>query len=88
MSMNVNRINQVRETYQGNARRPITKTDKSRSGRDEVTISSEARFYDYANKAAQSQPDIREDVVNGITKRIENGTYNVPSADVAKKMLD
>ena len=52
------------------------------------SVSSEGKDYHMIRQILANTPDIREDKVNNIKARIENGTYNVSSADITKKILD
>jgi negative regulator of flagellin synthesis FlgM len=55
---------------------------------DQVSLSAEARTLAVARKAVESAPDVREEKIAAIRKRIENGTYNVSSEALAKSILD
>jgi len=52
------------------------------------TVSSEGKDYQAIRKIVANVPDIREDKVARIKAQMENGTYNVSSADVASKILE
>ena len=52
------------------------------------SVSPEGKEYSAIRKAVSNAPDIRETRVADIKARIENGTYNVSSADVARKILE
>jgi len=56
--------------------------------KDTCEISEEAKkLYELAKKAVDEVPDIREDKVNDIKKRIEDGTYDVTAEDLANKLI-
>jgi len=61
---------------------------RSGADKDEVLISSEGKYLDFAKKMAAQLPDIREDKVAAVTKRLESGGLNVSASMVANKMLD
>jgi negative regulator of flagellin synthesis FlgM len=54
---------------------------------DTVEISSHARDLTRARQAVDDVPDVRADRVAQIKKSIEDGTYSVSPALLAKKML-
>ncbi|MDR1704549.1 MAG: flagellar biosynthesis anti-sigma factor FlgM [Clostridiales bacterium] len=85
--MNVNRISHVMEAYHAGARKPVPGARKTGTGRDEVSISREGRVFEIAKKAAQSVPEVREDRVAALAKKIESGNYSVPAASVVAKLL-
>lgn len=59
-------------------------TQESVIGSDEATLSSAAS---YAAKAAPDS-DVRMDKVDQVQQALAAGTYNVPSTEVASKMID
>lgn len=48
-----------------------------------VELSSKAQEIQRVTKQVQSLPDVREDLVQSLKERIENGTYNVSGMDIA-----
>lgn len=60
----------------------------AKSNGNVLSVSSEGKDYHAIRQALANTPDIREDKVASIKARMENGTYNVSSADVAKKILE
>lgn len=56
-------------------------------GKDEVDLSTQAKDFTSVKRILSDIPEVREDKVQDIKKRIENGTYNVSSKDVASKIL-
>lgn len=55
--------------------------------KDEVQLSTLAKDYQYAFKAAKEVPDIREKEVESIKERIKSGTYNVDANEVCEKIM-
>ena len=54
---------------------------------DEMYIISEsAKDFQVAKGVIPSIPDVRQDVVDDLLKRINTGSYNVSSSEVADKM--
>jgi negative regulator of flagellin synthesis FlgM len=56
-------------------------------GSDKIEISEAAKDFQTAIKAFKDLPGIREDKVNALKERIENGSYKVTGRDVAEKMI-
>lgn len=54
---------------------------------DNVVLSSRAREILEAKKLLEAVPDVREDKVALIKKKIEEGTYQVDEDKIAQKML-
>lgn len=71
-----------------------SKVDKSSrvgevaSRKDELTISGTAKDFNVAMKAVRQVPDIRQDKVDAILNKMENGNYSVPVSDVAQKIAE
>jgi len=55
---------------------------------DTVTLSDSARSLAAARDAVQNAPDVRDGKVAEIKQRISDGTYQVQSRVLAKKLLD
>lgn len=60
-----------------------TPTPSAISSASTVEISSKAQEIQRVTKQVQSLPDVREDLVQSLKERIENGTYSVSGADIA-----
>jgi len=54
---------------------------------EKVSISTESRDAGMMRGIINDLPDIREDKVQELKARIENGTYEVNSEDIAKKIV-
>lgn len=54
---------------------------------DSFVVSDKARDFQTVLKAVSNSPDIREDKVNDIMKRVEQGSYNVSTEDIVNKIL-
>jgi negative regulator of flagellin synthesis FlgM len=59
----------------------------SKNRRDRVTLSPRARELRDAQQALASIPDVREDRVEEIKIRIEDGSYRIDSKAIATKMI-
>jgi negative regulator of flagellin synthesis FlgM len=55
---------------------------------DSVSLSESAKSLSAARQAVQESPDVRNEKVNDIKQRVQDGTYNVPSSVLARKMLN
>ena len=55
---------------------------------DSVTLSDSARSVATARTAVQSAPDVRQQKVADIKQQLSDGTYQVSSSVLARKMLD
>jgi negative regulator of flagellin synthesis FlgM len=54
---------------------------------DSVSLSDNARSLATARAAVQQAPDVRDAKVAEIKQRVEDGTYNVPSHLLARKLI-
>jgi negative regulator of flagellin synthesis FlgM len=63
--------------------------EKSQSGQDTiVNLSTASKEVQTARDIIESEPDVREDKVSEIKKRIESGNYQIDHKTVADKMVD
>lgn len=56
--------------------------------KDEVSFSSAGKDMQVAKSALANVPDVRESKISDVKSRINNGTYEVSSADFAAKLLE
>ena len=84
--MRIDAINRVYDIYskQGSA---TSKANGKVNSKDEVDLSSQAKDFATIKKMLAKETDVREELVQDIKQRIDNGTYNVSSKDVADKIL-
>lgn len=85
--MRIDAYNQVSQIYKSDAKVKTQKTWKS-TDTDKVEISAFGKIYQTAKKAVSDVPNIREDKVADIKKRIDNGTYDVSAESFAEKLLE
>lgn len=84
--MKINGLGRAMEVYAGNSyNKPVQKSQKS-AKRDELQLSSGAKFHQIAMAELKNIPDIREDKVAAIKESIESGTYSVDSKAIAEKI--
>src|SRR5215471_6038619 len=60
---------------------------RAAQSQDSVSLSNSARSLAAAREAVQNAPDVREQKVADIKQQISDGTYSVPSAVLARKMI-
>jgi len=60
---------------------------KERIFTDKIEISSEARDFQAILNAIKLTPDVREEKVNEIKKKIDSGIYNISGRDVVEKLI-
>lgn len=84
--MKISNILQVTSLYKNN-KLSKTKENSVKSAKDDLNISSKALDYQTVLNAISKTPDIREEKVNDIMERINNGTYNISSEEIANKIL-
>jgi negative regulator of flagellin synthesis FlgM len=93
MGFNINKVRGVGGVYNSQkveSKKDIQGASRVKGKKDEVQISKEAMDFQLvmkAAKAARDVPDIREEVVAPIKERLDSGTYEVDSKDIADKLL-
>ncbi|MBS5793539.1 MAG: flagellar biosynthesis anti-sigma factor FlgM [Lachnospirales bacterium] len=63
------------------------KLEKTKKSNDSFVVSDKARDFQTVLKAISNSPDVREEKVNDIIKKMEQGSYNISSEDIANKLL-
>lgn len=63
------------------------KIERTIKNNDSFTVSDKARDFQAVLKAVSSSPDIREEKVNNILNKIQDGSYNVSAEDIAEKLF-
>lgn len=61
--------------------------DQAVSGEDNVELSQAAGELKRARKALEEIPDVRQEKIADIKNRIENGTYEIKSDQIADSMV-
>lgn len=56
-------------------------------GQDEVTLSEKGQFLQRVYRAALEAVDVREGKVAGLQRRIAEGSYRVPLAELVERLL-
>lgn len=81
-----NRISRLYEAQQTSKVKEKEKVDKTKE--DGVEISKLGRDIQVVREGLKQAPDIRQDKVNDIIRRMESGTYSVSAEEVANKIVD
>lgn len=81
---NLYTANAVMSTKQSNS---TSRNQKSRTFQDEMLISKEAQTFNDMVQKIKSQSDVRQDKVEEYSRRIEDGSYNVASENIAASIL-
>lgn len=84
--MKISNILQVSNIYKNNTKWKNKKSLES-TKMDNLNLSSEALDYQKILTAVNKAPNIREDKINDIMERINNGTYKISSEKTAEKIL-
>lgn len=84
MKVNSIQTNNVINAY-GKQKQYVKGEEFNKQIKDKVTISEDAK---YLNKITSDTENIDLDKVNEIKRKIESGTYNINSRDIAKKMVE
>ncbi len=84
--MKISSVSGVYDVYRS---KPAVSGKKSTGGskKDDLKVSDKAKEFQVALKSALSSADIREDKIESIKERIENGTYNISAEDIADKII-
>lgn len=66
----------------------VENVNKLSLGRDDIKISNKAKDYSVAMNALKNIPDIRQDRVDEVAKKLANNEYEVSGDDIADKILN
>ena len=84
--MRIDAYNAVSQIYKTSSYSKNNKAVTNKKENDKYEISD--KLYQVAKSAVASTSDVRMDMVNDVKARIQAGTYNISSEDVADKILD
>ena len=76
--MRIDSVNRIYNAYTAQMAAGAKGAEKVK-GKDEVDLSTQAKDFTSVKRMLSDIPEVREDKVQDIKKRIENGTYNVSS---------
>ena len=86
--MRIDAYNAVSQVYKTSAYAKDKSIAVKKTEKDKYELSDTAKVYKVAKSAVASTSDVRMDMVNDVKARIQAGTYNISSEDVADKILD
>ncbi len=88
--MKINYTPQVHKTMKsyGKKTEKANNVKKSSFSKDKIDISSSAKDVQLATATLKSLPDVRAEKIAALKEAIDSGTYNVPSIDIAEKMIE
>lgn len=84
--MRVEAYSQVSQLYQASKPKKVTKA-AGNTAADQYQVSRSGRDYQTAKNAVNEAPDVREDKVKEYRERLNSGTYNVSSQEIAEYMV-
>ncbi len=87
MDFRISNISKAYEQYNVNSGQKTKKT-KAEAQKETFALSSSAKDYQVVNNALSKVPDVREDRIAEITKKIRSGSYKVTADDVAGSILE
>lgn len=85
--MRVENIQRVAQLYNSKTIKKSNKTAGADTS-DQLEISQTGRDYQIAKKAVKETDDVREDLVQDIKNRMENGEYSISGNEFAAKVID
>lgn len=85
--MRVENIQRVAQLYNSKTIKKSNKTADADTS-DHLEISQTGRDYQIAKKAVKETDDVREDLVQDIKNRMENGEYSISGNEFAAKVID
>ena len=84
---NSQNVQQILKAYNKNVSK-VKKTEETKFNSDKIEISESAKDFQVAMKALEDRPEIREDKVAELKKKIADGSYKPSAQDIVKKMLN
>ena len=75
------------ETGKANARKGSAQPERAAPQGDRISLSVEGKLRTEAYAAAQAAPDVRQEKVDTLRERVNNGSYTVDSLKVAEKLV-
>ncbi len=87
--MRIDAYNQIQQIY---GTKKLSKAEEKKtigtSFQDQLQLSATAQDASTVKKAITAAPDVRQNLVNSLKERIDNGTYEVDVEDFAGKLLE
>lgn len=63
------------------------RSSEGAAGRDQLTLSDQARLLSRAQAALAEQPDVRAEKVEPLKHAVESGAYQVPVHQLARRLI-
>ena len=84
--MNISGVSAAQEVYQVSQTNHVDRANNIDARDEKLTLSTSAKDFQSVKKHLSEMPDIRQSVIDEVMKRIELGSYDVSSDDLADKM--
>lgn len=85
--MRIDALSKINQLYQTNDTRKVSKLQNGNK-KDSVEISQMGKDFQIAKHAVSSAPDIRQDKVDEIKKKLASGNYEISLEELADKMIN
>ncbi|HCL03042.1 MAG TPA: flagellar biosynthesis anti-sigma factor FlgM [Lachnoclostridium phytofermentans] len=85
--MRIDALSKINQLYQTNDTRKVSKLQNGNK-KDSVEISQMGKDFQIAKQAVSSAPDIRQDKVDEIKKKLASGNYEISLEELADKMIN
>lgn len=85
--MKINGVSNIQKVMNAYKTNKAQNTNKVSLKEDKIEISQKGKNYQLAMDSLKNVEDIRQDKVNDIKIRIENGTYTIDKHKLAKSMI-
>jgi len=85
--MKINGVSNIQKVMNAYKTNKSQNTNKVSLKEDKIEISQKGKDYQIAMDSLKNIEDVREDKVNDIKIRIENGTYTIDKHKLAKSMI-
>ncbi|ABX40690.1 flagellar biosynthesis anti-sigma factor FlgM [Lachnoclostridium phytofermentans] len=85
--MRIDALSKINQLYQTNDTRKVSKTQNGNK-KDSVEISQMGKDFQIAKQAVSSAPDIRQEKVDEIKKKLASGNYEINLEELADKMIN
>ncbi len=85
---NNSNVSKAMRIYNKTATKKTDNVKDVKETEDKLQLSEKAKEFQVAMKAFKNLPEIREDLVNELKDKIQQGTYNVTGEEVADKIIE
>ncbi|KAB3526649.1 flagellar biosynthesis anti-sigma factor FlgM [Alkaliphilus serpentinus] len=81
-------IAKVLEIYGKTNRKTTEKVSNAELPKDQLELSGAAKEFQIAMKAYKDLPEVREEKVNELKEKIQQGRYNISGKEIAEKIIE